>query len=153
MTAIRGTPNPEKQRQARPPGHTKKQLRRAAILFLVTQVSRARNMSAEAEFPALAASGGETHVSRTAQASWPCTPNLSAKLAYLYADLGFGYYVDHALYYRPSVGATALLLRWIAAIFTRAFKRAAPEHLERLTCQTQRARRPPINSHNHPKGG
>jgi hypothetical protein len=38
--------------------------------------------------------------------------------AFVLLPSGFGYYVDHALYYWPSVGATALLLYWIAAIFT-----------------------------------
>lgn len=38
--------------------------------------------------------------------------------AFVLLPSGFGDYVDHALYYWPSVGATALLLDWIAAIFT-----------------------------------
>jgi hypothetical protein len=39
--------------------------------------------------------------------------------AFVLLPSGFGYYLDHALYYWPSVGATALLLYWIAATLTR----------------------------------
>ena len=62
--------------------------------------------------------------------------------------------VDHALYYWPSVGATALLLLLDCGHLHPSVQAGrARTDLERLTCQTQGPRRPPINSHNHPKGG
>ena len=44
--------------------------------------------------------------------------------SFILMSTGFGYYVDHALYFWPSVIVTALMLYWISAAFERIWDRA-----------------------------